>query len=124
MPWGNSSAQLPLVYLAAQIRQNTRALRASTYQALAQDRIGLMSMLVQDAELSRIWLDAVNDAADFNPEEASRLRLLVHIALTRLEKQLTSHGALQSRSGSLLASLLGASATVGGLCHSAEHPIC
>ena len=37
--------------------------------------------------------------------------------------QLTWHSAFQSRSGSLLASTLGASATVGGLCHAAERPI-
>ena len=34
--------------------------------------------------------------------------------------QLTWHRAFQSASGSLLASTLGASATVGGLCHAAE----
>jgi hypothetical protein len=34
--------------------------------------------------------------------------------------QLTWHSAFQSRSGSILASTLGASATVGGLCHAAE----
>ena len=37
--------------------------------------------------------------------------------------QLTWHSAFQSRSGSLLASTLGASATVGGLCHAAERPV-
>ena len=37
--------------------------------------------------------------------------------------QLTRHRAIQSESGSLLASTLGVSATVGGLCHAAEHPI-
>jgi hypothetical protein len=37
--------------------------------------------------------------------------------------QLTWHCALQSGSGSILASTLGASATIGGLCHAAERPI-
>ncbi len=37
--------------------------------------------------------------------------------------QLTWHSAFQSVSGSLLASTLGASATVGGLCHAAERHI-
>jgi len=36
--------------------------------------------------------------------------------------QLTWHSTLQSESGSLLASTLGASETVGGLCHAAERP--
>ena len=37
--------------------------------------------------------------------------------------QLPWHSAFQSRSGSILASTLGAAATVGGLCHAAERPI-
>jgi hypothetical protein len=36
---------------------------------------------------------------------------------------LTWHSAFQSESGSLLASTLSASVTVGGLCHAAERPI-
>ncbi len=37
--------------------------------------------------------------------------------------QLTWHSAFQSGSGSILASTLGASAAVGGLCHAAERPV-
>ena len=37
--------------------------------------------------------------------------------------QLTWHSAFQSRSGSILASTLGTTATVGGLCHAAERPV-
>jgi hypothetical protein len=37
--------------------------------------------------------------------------------------QLTWHSAFQTRSGSILASTLGASATVGGLCHAAERHV-
>jgi hypothetical protein len=37
--------------------------------------------------------------------------------------QLTWHSAFQSTSGSLLALTMGASATVGGLCHAAERHI-
>lgn len=46
-------------------------------------------------------------------------------ALSALPKrlQLPWHNAFQSRSGSHLASTLGASAAFGGLCHAAEHPV-
>jgi len=37
--------------------------------------------------------------------------------------QLPWHSAFQSGSGSLLATGLGASATVGGLCHAAERQV-
>ncbi len=37
--------------------------------------------------------------------------------------QLTWHSAFQSRSGSILATTMGASATVSGLCHAAERPV-
>jgi hypothetical protein len=37
--------------------------------------------------------------------------------------QLSWHSALQSGSGNILASTLGASVTVGGLCHAAERPV-
>jgi hypothetical protein len=44
------------------------------------------------------------------------------MALPNNALQLTANSAFQLRFGSLLASTLGASATVGGLCHAAERP--
>ncbi len=69
---------ITLIYLAAQIRQNTRAVRSASLDSVATSNKAL---------------------------------------------QLTWHSMLQSAFGSLLASTLGASATVGGLCRAAERPV-
>jgi hypothetical protein len=43
-----------LVYVAIQIRQNTRALRASTYESLAQATASSNSLLISDPEIARL----------------------------------------------------------------------
>ena len=43
-----------LVYLAAQIRHNTRSLRAATYESLAQATAASNILLISDPEIARI----------------------------------------------------------------------
>lgn len=43
-----------LVYLAVQIRQNTRTMRAATYESLAQATASSNSLLIADPEIARI----------------------------------------------------------------------
>ena len=42
-----------LVYLAIQIRQNTRTLRAATYESLAQATATSNALLITDPEIAR-----------------------------------------------------------------------
>ena len=44
-----------LIYLASQIRQNSRLLRASTTSATTKTRFSWMALTVQDPELTRLY---------------------------------------------------------------------
>jgi hypothetical protein len=52
-----------LVYLAAQIRQNTRTLRAATYESLAQATTSSNALLLTDPEIARIVETGLGEAA-------------------------------------------------------------
>jgi hypothetical protein len=61
-----------LLYLAAQIRANTRSVRASTRQETEGGARQLNLALVQDAELSRIWSSGLLDFHSLPREEKIR----------------------------------------------------
>ena len=56
-----------LIYLASQIRQNSKLLRASTGSARTQNAVHFTTLLVQDPELQRIYLEGLA-----NPEALSQ----------------------------------------------------
>jgi hypothetical protein len=54
-----------LVFLSLQIRQNTQALRSTTFQAVMQSEISMMSILVENsATWEKIQTGAPLDAVD------------------------------------------------------------
>jgi len=50
-----------LVYLAAQIRQNTRSVRATTFQESARSTFEIMDRVALDPELNRIYFAGTED---------------------------------------------------------------
>jgi hypothetical protein len=58
---GGIAVVVSLIYLARQIQQNSRLLRASTAGATAQIEFSSNALLVQDAEVARIFWDGVAD---------------------------------------------------------------
>ena len=58
-----------LVYLAIQIRQNSRLLRASTSQAVAQSALDFNTALVQDRELLRPFTTGRQDLGSLDAED-------------------------------------------------------
>ena len=61
-----------LIYLAVQIRRNTRSVRASTFQEAVRDVAILSDLLATDAELSRIWSSGLQDLDALKPDERVR----------------------------------------------------
>ena len=53
-----------LVYLATQMRQNTRAMRASAYQEVLNQRDSVMLPLMQDGELAQLCSRGVANLDD------------------------------------------------------------
>ena len=71
---------ISLIYLAVQIHQNTRAVRASSYQEVANGVTAFQTMLAQNKELTRIYLQGAEDPKELSPEESLRFES----ALSRL----------------------------------------
>lgn len=68
-----------LIYLAIQVRQNTRAVRASTYDGLVQTSGDFLRPVIEDAGLARSFERLAGDWADatVGPEERTRAMYLL-----------------------------------------------
>lgn len=64
-----------LVYLAAQIKQNTRASRASTIQQWAVTSSTEKQSVIGDAEFAKLLVAGGSDTANFNEAEKVQFRL-------------------------------------------------
>jgi hypothetical protein len=73
-----------LVYVAIQIRQNTRMMRAAAKQNLTDSSQGVIYKLV---EHSGVWVKLSNGTAPANEEEDARMGLLVRAILRGFEAQ-------------------------------------
>ena len=58
-----------LIYLAAQIRQNTQATRGASFQAVYDSMNQVNLAVIQNGELTRVWLAGSQDRDSLNPEE-------------------------------------------------------
>ena len=74
---GAFAVVLSLLYLAVQIRQNTRALHSSTYQAATDSVSSFMSLMVSSRELSGLLLRGAADAEPLTHEERYRFETLL-----------------------------------------------
>ncbi len=70
---GAIAVVVTLIYLAAQIRQNTRSSRSATRQALADGAQRLASDVVELDDMARIFQDHV-DGKELKPHELLRLQ--------------------------------------------------
>ena len=89
---GGVGVFVSLIYLGIQIRQgnrqvehNTRSLEVSTYRAITSDLNQFRALLIQDAELGRIYLEGLKDPAKLKPEEQFRFRGLMQTLFSNLE---------------------------------------
>ena len=81
---GGIAVVVSVVYLAIQIRHNTRGLdqnsdlmRMSFENANRRDAIEFRSTIVADADLAEIWRRGVAGDANFDPVESARFHLLM-----------------------------------------------
>jgi hypothetical protein len=85
-------------YLAIQIRQNTRSLRAAGFHNLSNNIANFLGTVAHDAELSRIFLRGLSRWRELTPEESQRFMLLM-LNLFSLHANAYhehAHGALES----------------------------
>ncbi len=74
---GGIAVVVSLIYLASQIRQNSKLLRASTTSATTQTRFSWMALTVQDPVLTRLYLDGLADPNALSEADRQRFEMLL-----------------------------------------------
>lgn len=74
-----------LIYLAFQLRQNTKALTSSTFQAVSSSMGSNMEFFAGDPTISVLMLKAQNGLDTLSPEERARFGFVMMMAFRRIE---------------------------------------
>ena len=74
-----------LVYLAAQVRQNTRALRSSTFQAISNDMSVSSEAISTNADLASLINRATEGLDKLSAAERSQYHFFLQMTFRRLE---------------------------------------
>ena len=82
---GGIGVLVTLVYLASQIRQNTRSIRASAFQSAQRDVADKLDALAQDPELIRIYFGGNRHFESFSSEDRRRYGAFMTGLLRRYE---------------------------------------
>ncbi len=87
---------ISLIYLAFQIRQNTKTVRTSTYQAVLDYSNRVNELILSNPHLERIWRVGRRDLTQLTDDERPQFRLLITTFLNVYETMF-----LQYRRGTL-----------------------
>ena len=82
---GGIAVVITLIYLAGQIRQNTRSIRASAFQAAQRDLAEKLDGLSNDPELIRIYFDGNHEFESFSKEDRRRYATFMSGFMRRYE---------------------------------------
>ena len=88
---GAVAVVVSLVYLAIQVRQNTRAVRASTERAIFAQNMDFDRALVSDPELNRIWILGRAKPDQLTEEQTQRFRRLMSMYYRHFENLYFQH---------------------------------
>lgn len=69
---GAAGVVISLVYLAKQMQQNTRSVRAASFNSMVQNSINLLEHAFRDSEFADFLHRAENDPSTLSPGEAVR----------------------------------------------------
>jgi hypothetical protein len=68
---------ISVLYLAIQIRQNTRSVRASTYQAFSESFRDFRNLLLGDERLGALWGRGLRSRSELSPSERGQFDALL-----------------------------------------------
>ena len=74
-----------LVYLAAQVRQNTRALRSSTFQDISTQMAHNVEPIVSNADVADILAKGLGGVEELTPGERIRFQSVLVMSFRRME---------------------------------------
>ena len=90
---GAVAVVVSLIYLAVQIRQNTRAVRSSTFQSVVDTLSTGVAEIARDPEITRLWITGLQNSDELSEIERGRFRLFVLMAVRKWENAFYQHGA-------------------------------
>ncbi len=79
---GGIAVVVSLIYLASQIRQNSRLMRASTASATIATNADFSGLVVQDSEVARIFREGMADRSSLSEDDMQRFDCLLAISFT------------------------------------------
>ena len=105
---GAVAVVVSILYLAVQIRQNTRALRLTVHHAMSDAHAHYLALLAQDPNLFHLFRVGAADPASLSEEDQARLNLLLHHIFIEFEDSYYHHreGALPGPLAERLAKVL------------------
>jgi len=80
-----------LVYLAAQVRQNTASVRAATYHAIVESYAAFSSLVGQDSEVARVLQAGLSQPSELSEADEFRFNFLMLSAARRWENAFYQH---------------------------------
>ena len=73
---------MSLLYLAVQVRQNTKTARASNYESVLNGLREFHALIAQNGELADIYIRGIADLASLDMQERVRFNMLLFNAFT------------------------------------------
>ena len=80
-----------LIYLATQVRQNTRALKSATFQNISGEMGKNVEPILNNADLAALMVKGNNDPSSLSAEEKLRYSSILTASLRRLESVYVQH---------------------------------
>ena len=80
-----------LIYLATQVRQNTRALKSATFQNISGEMGKNVEPILNNADLAALMVKGNNDPSSLSAEERLRYSSILTASLRRLESVYVQH---------------------------------
>jgi hypothetical protein len=93
---GGIGVIVTLVYLAVQIRANTREVRAASFDSVSTAHFEIQGILGQEPGLAKIWFDGLKGQVELSEVDAQRFWFLFVTVARRWERAF-----LKTRSGTL-----------------------
>ena len=115
---GAGAVILTLIYLAAQIRQNTRSVRAAAIDAAITHVSNVRETIFVNADIAAIYVDGGKDPMSLDEKSLVRYRLLIHnilLSLSNIHQQSTLTGLSKSNWETQKSVILRIISTPGGM---------
>jgi hypothetical protein len=88
---GGIAVIVTLIYLAVQIRQNTKLLRKSAEQMIRSDSTAVVSLAAQSPENAALYHRGLGDPDGLSPEERTHFYLLMAVNFYHFQQGYSSH---------------------------------